>query len=132
MFPKNRLKGTDHRLVMQSLRCASRCLVAGMPISGADLRSFWPSLSGFNKAFLILFCGVCVYTLGFCISVQIPASFRVPGDFSSYPLGVVLSELTFLFICDAVIFLGFLVLHSLQWILSTRVDTFAIQMENHC
>lgn len=57
--------------------------------------------------------------------VQIPNAFRVIGDFKAYPFHAVTSELTFLFYCDAIIFLVFMLLHVVQWFVSARVDSFA-------
>jgi len=70
-----------------------------------------------------------LYLFGFCIVVQIPNVFRVGGDSKGYPFHAITSELTFLFYCDAIIFLVFTLLHTVQWFVSARVDSFA-SMQN--
>jgi hypothetical protein len=65
----------------------------------------------------------------FCILVQIPATFHIfrIGDFDKYPFPGVVSTLTVLFTCDAVVSFGFLLLHCLQWMASGRVESFALK-----
>ena len=65
----------------------------------------------------------------FELYVQLKATFQrlaVVGGRWSYPLpiGQYIQNLRFLFYFDAPIFLGFLVLHSLQWFAASRVDSF--------
>lgn len=64
------------------------------------------------------------YLFGFCIVFNIPNAFVTLGLYKTEPIGLYIRGLTFLFYFDAPIFLGFLLLHSLQWVASVRVDSF--------
>jgi hypothetical protein len=66
-----------------------------------------------------------LYLFWFCIAINIPRAFDVFGDYKTIPIGPILRGLAFLFYFDAPIFLAFLVLHTVQWIVSARVDSFA-------
>ena len=65
-----------------------------------------------------------LYLFGFCIAFNIPNAFVTFGDSKTWPIGQYIHGLTFLFYFDAPIFLGFLLLHALQWVASIRVDYF--------
>ena len=145
-----------------------------MSITDLDCRAIWMSLSLINKAFVLFFCGVSLYTFsislhaifvlhsirrqsskeitseagsslgillhrfanlrqlhlftlylfGFCIAMQVPSVFRTFGTSKDYPLHVIIAGLTDLFYCDATVFLGFLLLHTTQWIVSARLHSF--------
>jgi len=140
-----------------------------------DLRSVWLWLSPSNKAFLLFFFGVTIYSLSlslyvflllrslkkkpasesasltrsplgilqkrlsnlrqlhlftlylswFCLAINFPRVFDVLGDFKTIPIVQILQNLVFLFYSYTPICLGFLVLHTVQWIVSARVDSFA-------
>jgi hypothetical protein len=71
---------------------------------------------------------LCVFTLylfGFCIAMQVPSAFHTIDNSKDYPLYAIIARLTDLFYCDAAVFLGFLLLHTVQWIVSARLDSFA-------
>jgi hypothetical protein len=145
-----------------------------MPMEYLDLRSVWFAFSFVNKAFLLFFCAVSVYTLslslrgllllhtfkraratdnagsaiaqvgvlrkrmvnlrqlhlftlyllGFCISIQVPNAFITLGSSKNLEVSTILRNLTFLFYYDALVFLAFLVLHTIQWLVSRRADSF--------
>jgi hypothetical protein len=63
-----------------------------------------------------------LYLFGFCIAFNIPNAFVTLGDSKTLPIAQYIHGLNFLFYFDAPIFLGFLLLHSLQWVASVRVD----------
>jgi hypothetical protein len=63
-----------------------------------------------------------LYLFGFCIMVSIPNAFVTFGDSKTWPIGQYLRGISFLFYFDAPIFLGFLLLHTLQWVATVRVD----------
>lgn len=65
-----------------------------------------------------------LYLLWLCIVVNIPSAFTVFGDSKTFPLGQVLENIAFLFYYYAPVFLGFVLLHSLQWLVSARVEAF--------
>ena len=66
-----------------------------------------------------------LYLFGFCIAMQVPSVFHTLGTSKDYPLHVIIAGLTELFYCDAAVFLGFLLLHTTQWIVSARLHSFA-------
>jgi hypothetical protein len=63
-----------------------------------------------------------LYLFGFCIMVSIPNAFVTFGDGKTWPIGQYIQGISFLFYFDAPIFLGFLLLHTLQWVATVRVD----------
>ena len=63
-----------------------------------------------------------LYLFGFCIMVSIPNAFVTFGDSKTWPIGQYIRGISFLFYFDAPIFLGFLLLHTLQWVATVRVD----------
>lgn len=65
-----------------------------------------------------------LYLFGFTILFSIPAAFQTLDSSKSLPVGQYIQNLRFLFYFDAPIFLGFLLLHSLQWFAAARVDSF--------
>jgi hypothetical protein len=65
-----------------------------------------------------------LYLLWLCIVVNIPRAFTVFGDYKTFPVGVVLENLAFLLYCYAPVFLAFVFLHSLQWLVSARLEAF--------
>ena len=66
-----------------------------------------------------------LYLCWFCLAINVPRAFETFGDFRTIPIGLILRQLAFLFYSYAPICLGFLVLHTAQWIVSARVDSFA-------
>jgi len=68
-----------------------------------------------------------LYLFGFCIMVSIPSAFVTLGASKTVPVGSYIQGITFLFYFDAPFFLGFSLLHFLQWVASVRVDSFARQ-----
>jgi len=66
-----------------------------------------------------------LYLFGFCISIQVPNAFITLGNSNALAVSTIMRQLTFLFYCDATIFLAFLLLHTLQWLVSARVHSFA-------
>ena len=64
-----------------------------------------------------------LYFFGFCIMFQIPGIFHIVEI--SYDLPPLTAVRTLAFLCyfDATIFLGFLLIHSVQWFASARVDS---------
>jgi hypothetical protein len=65
-----------------------------------------------------------LYLFGFTILFNIPAAFNTLGVSNSVPVGEYIQNLRFLFYFDAPFFLGFLLLHSVQWFAASRVDAF--------
>jgi hypothetical protein len=80
-----------------------------------------------NLRQLLLFTS---YLFGFCIVFNIPNAFVTLGLNDTVPVGRYIRGLTFLLYFDAAIFLGFLILHTLQWMTSARVDYFARQCDS--
>jgi hypothetical protein len=66
-----------------------------------------------------------LYLFGFCIAIQVPSAFHTIDNSIEYPLRAITAGLTFLFYFDALVFLGFLLLHTMQWIVSARLHSFA-------
>ena len=66
-----------------------------------------------------------LYLFGFCIAFSIPGAFVTIGTSKALPIGAFIQTVTFLLCFDAAIFLGFAFFHSLQWVVSSRVDSFA-------
>ena len=64
-----------------------------------------------------------LYLFGFCILFSVPNAFLTADMSKSLPIHLYVENLRFLFSFDAPFFLGFLVLHSLQWFASARVDS---------
>jgi hypothetical protein len=65
-----------------------------------------------------------LYLFGFCIVLNIPGAFHTTAMSKISPIAQYIEVLTLLFYFDAAIFLGFLLLHSLQWVASVRVERF--------
>jgi hypothetical protein len=68
-----------------------------------------------------------LYLFGFCIAISIPSVFVTIENSKGWPIGRFIGTLIFLFYFYAAIFVGFLLLHSLQWVASVRVDSFVRQ-----
>ena len=62
-----------------------------------------------------------LYLFEFCIMGSIPNAFVTFGDSKTWPIGQYIRGISVLFYFDAPIFLGFLVLHTLQWVATVRV-----------
>ena len=60
---------------------------------------------------------------GFCVVIQIPDAFRVVVDSYDIPFSTIARSLSFIFDCDAVIFVVFLFLHVGQWFASARAES---------
>lgn len=65
-----------------------------------------------------------LYLFGFCILLNIPGAFHTINSPKTLPIAQYIEVLKFLFYFDAAIFLGFLLLHSLQWVTFVRVGRF--------
>jgi hypothetical protein len=63
-----------------------------------------------------------LYLLWLCIVINIPTAFSVLGHYNTFPIGLMLENLAFLFYYYAPTFLVFVFLHSLQWLVSARVE----------
>jgi len=70
-----------------------------------------------------------LYLFGFCIVISIPSAFVTIELSKTWPIGLFIQTLTFLLSFDAAIFMGLLLLHSLQWVTSVRVDCFVRQSD---
>jgi hypothetical protein len=68
-----------------------------------------------------------LYLCWFCLAINIPRAFDVLGLYKTPPIVPILRNLGFLFYSNTPICLGFLVLHTVQWVVSARVDSFACQ-----
>lgn len=66
-----------------------------------------------------------LYLFGFCIMFNIPNAFVTLELTKTPPVGHYIQGVAFLCLVDAAIFLGFLLLHSVQWLVAARVDYFA-------
>jgi len=64
-----------------------------------------------------------LYLFGFCILVSVPSAFVSLELSNTWPIRTYILNLRFLFSFDTAIFLGFLLLHSIQWIVSARVNS---------
>jgi len=67
-----------------------------------------------------------LYLLLLCIAINIPSAFNVLGTYKTTPLTLrpILYELTFLFYLYVPIFLAFVFLHSVQWFVSARLESY--------
>lgn len=63
-----------------------------------------------------------LYLFGVCISMQFPNAFKTLANSNVVPTSAITRQLTFLFYYDATIFLALLILHTLQWLVSARVE----------
>jgi hypothetical protein len=61
---------------------------------------------------------------GFCFLIQILQAFIVLGDSNKPPFMIVLRQLDACLAYGADVFLIFLLLHSLQWFVSARLEAF--------
>src|SRR5438874_6577991 len=67
-----------------------------------------------------------LYVLGLCITIAIPDAFNTLGESHVSPAVLIMRQLGVQFYFDRVIFLGFLLIHILQWIASSRLNSFAM------
>ena len=65
-----------------------------------------------------------LYFLGFCIMFQIPGVFHTVAISYDLPPMTVYRTLSFLCYFDATVFLVFLLIHAVQWFVSTRLDSY--------
>jgi hypothetical protein len=65
-----------------------------------------------------------LYLLLLCIVVNLPGAFSTPGDSKSYLFSQIFENLGFLFYYYTPILLVFVLLHSVQWLVSARVEAF--------
>ena len=66
-----------------------------------------------------------LYLCWFSLAINFPRVFDIMGDYKTIPIVQILQNLVFLFYSYTPICLGFLVLHTVQWIVSARVESFA-------
>jgi hypothetical protein len=94
---------------------------AGNPVSvrGSRLDGLRKRLGNLRQLHLLT-----LYVLWLCIVVNIPSAFNILGLYKTIPIGLIFNNLAFLFHYYAPIFLVFVLLHSLQWFVSVRVDVF--------
>jgi hypothetical protein len=88
-------------------------------VSGLSLNNLRKRLANLRQLHLFT-----LYLLWFCIVINIPGAFSLMGDYKTLTLGRMVENLGFLFYCYASIFLVFVFLHSLQWLVSARVEAF--------
>jgi hypothetical protein len=77
-------------------------------------------LSNLRQLHLLILC-LC----WFCLAINFPRVFDVLGDSKAIPIVQILQNLVFLFYSYTPVCLGFLALHTAQWMVSVRVDSFA-------
>jgi hypothetical protein len=65
-----------------------------------------------------------LYLLGFCIMFQIPGVFHTVTISYDLPSVTVYRTLSFLCYFDATVFLGFLLIHGVQWFVSNRLGSY--------
>jgi hypothetical protein len=65
-----------------------------------------------------------LYVLWLCIVINIPSAFEILGLYKATPFELIFRNLAFLFHYYAPIFLVFVLLHSMQWFVSIRIDVF--------
>ena len=70
-----------------------------------------------------------LYLCGFCLAVSVPGIFDTLDNSKVSPINFYIEGLTFLFSFYSVIFFGLVVLHSLQWFASSRVERAASRLE---
>jgi hypothetical protein len=70
-----------------------------------------------------------LYLCWFCLAINIPRAFETFGDSKAIQIVQILQNLVFLFYSYAPICLGFLVLHTVQWVVSARVESFACRQD---
>ena len=66
-----------------------------------------------------------LYLFGFFISLSIPRAFTTFGDSKTVPFGQFIQGLTSLFYFGTPIFFALVLLHSLQWLTSARLSSYA-------
>ena len=116
--------GVSIHTVVLSVRVLLRLHVLNKQTAEENVGSTHSSLSTLTRRIrnlrqLHLFT---LYLLGFCITVNIPYAFSVNGLYKTLPAGWFMEELGFLLYYYSLIFLGFLALHSVQWLVSARID----------
>jgi hypothetical protein len=62
-----------------------------------------------------------LFLFGFCILIQVPNAFLSLVNSNTLAVSSIVGQLTFLLNCDAAIFIAFLLLHTLQWLVSARI-----------
>ena len=88
-------------------------------VSGISLNNLRKRLANLRQLHLFT-----LYLLWLCIVTNIPRAFSVLGTYKTFPYRVILEHLGFLFYYYIPIFLMFVLLHSLQWFISARVEAF--------
>lgn len=63
-----------------------------------------------------------VLLLWFCIAINLPDAFDVMGLYKTWPADAILEKLRFFFYYYAPVIFVFVLLHSLQWLISSRVE----------
>ena len=67
-----------------------------------------------------------LYVFGLCIAIAIPDAFNTLGHSSIPPIVIIMRQLGVHFYFDRAILLGFLFIHILQWIVSSRLNSFVM------
>jgi hypothetical protein len=65
-----------------------------------------------------------LYLLLLCIVVNLPGAFNVMGEYNTFPLRQMFENLGFFIYYYTPIFQVFVLLHSVQWLVSARVEAF--------
>ena len=90
---------------------------SGANAGGLSLNRFRKRLANLRQLHLL-----ALYLLWLCIVANIPRAFSVLGDYKTFPVRQILENLAFLFYYYTPVFLVFVFLHSLQWLISVRVE----------
>jgi len=85
----------------------------------SNVRHFRSRLENLRQLHLLT-----LYVLWLCIVINIPEAFSIFGEHKTFPVGPILYKLAFLFYYYTPFFVAFVLLHSVQWFISSRVDVF--------
>jgi hypothetical protein len=110
--------------VLFRLRSLKKLASAESPTVGVRLTLATLQHRTTNLRHLLIFA---FYLFGFCFFLQIPTAFIVLGDSKLSPLSFIFMQLATFFEYAADVFLLFLLLHTLQWFVSNRLQAFTRQ-----
>jgi hypothetical protein len=65
------------------------------------------------------------YLFSTCILINLPDVFQTTGTSKTFPIGSILMGVAFVLYYDAVVILGLLLLHTIQWMASASLESFA-------